>query len=117
MPPKKKQPSKQPSKQPPKQPPKQPTEQQLRAMRSAEAKERRAVTTTAQGGRSSKPGSRRTQSPSSPPPIKRYDLRKTYVPFIPPPGEALTYIPSRTVKFIDALETAAGRDPGDYTAG
>jgi hypothetical protein len=33
--------------------------------------------------------------------MKQYDLR---ILFIPPPGEALTYIPTRTVKFIDALE-------------
>lgn len=36
-----------------------------------------------------------------------YDLRKTYVPLIPPPGQPLTYIPSRTVKALEQLEEAA----------
>jgi hypothetical protein len=33
-----------------------------------------------------------------------YDLRKTYVPILPPPGEPLTYVPSRTVRFMQQLE-------------
>jgi hypothetical protein len=64
---------------------------------------------TAAANRSTAPpeiGERRpARSTRSNPP--KYDLRKTYVPYIPPPGQKLTYRPSRSIAFLEQLDAEA----------